>query len=486
MNENRNPRGRKLDHKRVGAKKEYMTNNQQDSGSGSLGDSYVGRSGNLDSSDFSRGQLGQYHRGASQNRMGAGSGYPRRQQNSPSPLSPKETGPNGRLPQTPVKFDEYGNYRASGVLEMHPNGFGFLRDPKDNYVRHRYDPFVSCGAISRLGLREGVHIEADVRPGVGNNGPRVCGIYDVDGMSPEDYVSVPHFDDLTPVTPHDMLRLEWPGGPLSTRVMDVLTPLGKGQRALLVAPPRSGKTMLLQQICQAVCKNYPDVHVTVLLIDERPEEVTDFSRSVDAEVISSSLDCELESHIRLAQFVITRCKRLAEMGKDVFLLLDSITRLARAFNKWVGNTGRTMTGGVDIKAMDVPKKIFSSARQLEDVCDESGKVIRKGGSLTIVGTALIDTGSRMDELIFQEFKGTGNMELVLDRRLADRRIWPAIDVTQSGTRREEMLLSPAELRVASYIRRSLLQRDPVDAMSQLTATLSRFPSNADIVNQILH
>ena len=184
--------------------------------------------------------------------------------------------------------------------------------------------------------------------------------------------------------------------------------------------------------------------------------------------------------------MITRCKRLAEMGKDVFLLLDSITRLARAFNKWVGNTGRTMTGGVDIKAMDVPKKIFSSARQLEDVYDESGKVIRKGGSLTIVGTALIDTGSRMDELIFQEFKGTGNMELVLDRRLADRRIWPAIDVTQSGTRREEMLLSPAELRVASYIRRSLLQRDPVDAMSQLTATLSRFRCNADIVNQLVH
>ena len=355
MNENRNPRGRKLDHRRVGAKKEHMTNNQQYPGS--WGDSYGG------------GQLGQYRRAASPNRMGAGISNQRRPQNSTSPLSPKETGPNANLPPYPVEFDEYGNYRASGVLEMHPNGFGFLRDPEDNYVRHKYDPFVSCGAISRLGLREGAHVTADVRPGVGSNGPRVCAIYDVDGMSPEDYGSVPHFDDLTPVTPHDMLRLEWNGGPLSTRVMDILTPLGKGQRALLVAPPRSGKTMLLQQICQAVCKNYPDVHATVLLIDERPEEVTDFRRSVNAEVISSSLDCELESHIRLAQFVITRCKRLAEMGKDVFLLLDSITRLARAFNKWVGNTGRTMTGGVDIKAMDVPKKIFSSARQLEDVYD---------------------------------------------------------------------------------------------------------------------
>ncbi|MGN0930233.1 MAG: transcription termination factor Rho [Thermoguttaceae bacterium] len=461
-----------------------MTNNQQYSGS--LGDSYGGHSRNLDGSGFPRGQLGQHRKGAPQNRMGAGNSYPRRLQNSASSLSPKETGANANVPPYPLKFDEFGNYRASGVLEMHPNGFGFLRDPEDSYVRHKYDPFVSCGAISRLGLREGVRITADVRKGTPTNGPRVCAIYDVDGMSPEDYVSVPKFDDLTPVTPHDMLRLEWDGGPLSTRVMDVLTPLGKGQRALLVAPPRSGKTMLLQQICQAVRKNYPDIYTTVLLIDERPEEVTDFKRSVDAEVISSSLDCELESHVHLAEFVITRCKRLAEMGKDVFLLLDSITRLARAYNKWVGNSGRTMTGGLDVKAMDTPKKIFSSARQLDDVCDESGKVIRKGGSLTIVGTALIDTGSRMDELIFQEFKGTGNMELVLDRRLADRRIWPAIDVTQSGTRREEMLLSPAELRVASYIRRSLLQRDPVDAMSQLTATLSRFRSNADIVNQLVH
>ncbi|MCF0234875.1 MAG: transcription termination factor Rho, partial [Thermoguttaceae bacterium] len=304
-------------------------------------------------------------------------------------------------------------YPLAGVLELHPNGYGFLRDPKESYVRQLSDPFVPGSVIEKLGLREGVRINGLVQPARGNQGPRVREIYDVDGMNPDDYINIRPFDELTPINPEDWLRLETGQEPVSTRVMDILTPLGKGQRALIVAPPRSGKTMLLQQISRAIRTNYPDIYVIVLLIDERPEEVTDFKRAVDAEVVSSSLDCELESHVRLAQFVIQRCKRLAEMGKDVFLLLDSITRLARAFNKWVGNTGRTMSGGVDIKAMDVPKKIFSSARLNEE-----------GGSLTIVGTALVDTGSRMDELIFQEFKGTGNMELVLDRRLAARRVWP--------------------------------------------------------------
>lgn len=419
-----------------------------------------------------------------------------------NPLAPKKTGPNARSMRSPVPLDENGNYRLTGVLEMHPNGFGFLRDPKDSYVRHLYDPFVACGTIERLGLREGVGVEALVRPARGNTGPRVCAVNKIDGMDPEDYVTVPRFDDLVPITPHEMYRLENPDGPLSTRIMDILTPLGKGQRALIVAPPRSGKTVLLQHICQAIIRNNPDVYVTVLLVDERPEEVTDFrtfvreemsefrqrhegERPATAEVVASSLDCELESHIRLAQFVTKRCKRLAEMGKDVFLLLDSITRLARAYNKWGGNTGRTMTGGLDIKAMDIPKKIFSSARQVEGTYDSDGNVIRRSGSLTIVGTALVDTGSRMDELIFQEFKGTGNMELVLDRRLADRRIWPAIDVNQSGTRHEEKLLNPVELRAASMIRRTLSQGDPIDAMERLSATLPRFKSNADFFAQFL-
>ena len=279
---------------------------------------------------------------------------------------------------------------------------------------------------------------------------------------------------------------------MSTRVMDILTPLGKGQRALIVAPPRSGKTVLLQQICNAVIQNYPNIHVFVLLIDERPEEVTDFRRSVEnivrsvkdanpsepeipkAEVVSSSLDCNLESHVRIAQFIIERCKRLTEEGEDVFLLLDSITRLARAFNKWVGNTGRTMSGGIDIRAMDIPKKIFSSARLGEG-----------SGSLTIVGTALVDTGSRMDELIFQEFKGTGNMELVLDRRLADRRVWPAIDISKSGTRREEKLLPPETLQAVNMLRRVLIPMNPVEAMERLVKELSHYESNTEFFKRFI-
>ena len=465
---------------------------------------------NRSNNDYGRGPSRGYARPT--NNYAASSGpnaFVRRPQRY-NPLSPKKTGSNSRAPQTPIELEADGTYRVRGVLEMHPNGFGFLRDPKDSYVRHLYDPFVACGVIERLHLREGVCLETSVRPARGNTGPRVCSVYSVDGMSPEEYVNTLQFDDLTPMIPAQMYRLETENGPLSTRVMDILTPLGKGQRALIVAPPRSGKTVLLQQISQAIIQNYKDVYLTVLLVDERPEEVTDFRASIreyvskwrsapgaaDAEVVASSLDCELESHIRLAQFVTTRCKRLAEEGKDVFLLLDSITRLARAFNKWGGNSGRTMTGGLDIQAMDIPKKIFASARHFEDrpVLDASGNpvigadgkpMMKKGGSLTIVGTALVETGSRMDELIFQEFKGTGNMELVLDRRLADRRIWPAIDVNQSGTRREEKLLNPAELRAANLIRRTLSQGDPIDAMERLSATLPRFKSNAEFFNQFI-
>ncbi len=280
-------------------------------------------------------------------------------------------------------------------------------------------------------------------------------------------------DLLTPITPEEWYRLETGAQPLSTRVMDLLCPLGKGQRALLVAPPRTGKTVLTQHISNAIAENYPYVNLMVLLIDERPEEVTDMRRSVNGEVLASSLDCDVESHVRLAQLTIERCKRLAEMGKDVFLLMDSITRLARAFNKWVGNTGRTRSGGVDIKAMDIPKTLFATARAFEE-----------GGSLTVVGTALIDTGSRMDDLIFQEFKGTGNMEVVLDRRLSDRRIWPAIDIDQSGTRREEKLLTPDMLHAATMLRRTLSSMHPVDAMEQLTTKLAKFKSNDEFIGLI--
>jgi transcription termination factor Rho len=362
---------------------------------------------------------------------------------------------------------------GSGILELHPNGYGFLRNPDNNYVREMTDPFVPGSMIEKYRLREGLLIHGMVQAGRRQQGPRLREITDVDGMPPDDYKNVKTFDELTPINPENWLQLEVGPEPLTTRVMDLLTPLGKGQRALIVAPPRTGKTILLQHISLGISTNYPDVKLIVLLIDERPEEVTDMKRAVKGEVVASSLDCDIESHVRLSQLVVERCKRMAEMGKDVVLLMDSITRLARAFNKWVGNTGRTMSGGVDIKAMDIPKKLFATARLFEE-----------GGSLTIVGTALVDTGSRMDELIFQEFKGTGNMELVLDRKLADRRVWPAIDISQSGTRREEKLLPPETLRAVTMLRRTLSTMHPVDAMEQLTAQLAKRKTNQEFIKLI--
>ena len=360
-----------------------------------------------------------------------------------------------------------------GLLELHPNGYGFLRSPLNNYSRERSDPFVPGTMIEKYDLREGVLIRGTVQQARKQQGPRLREILDVDGLPPEEYADVKSFDGLTPINPHEWLQMESGPTPLTTRVMDLLTPVGKGQRALIVAPPRTGKTVMLQHISHGISENHPDLKLIVLLIDERPEEVTDMRRNVNGEVIASSLDQDVESHVRLSQLIVERCKRLAELGQDVFLLLDSITRLARAFNKWVGNTGRTMSGGVDIKAMDVPKKLFATARAFEE-----------GGSLTVVGTALIDTGSRMDELIFQEFKGTGNMELVLDRKLADRRIWPSIDITQSGTRREELLLEPETLHAVTMLRRTLTTMHYVDAMEQLTKQLGIRESNEEFIKLI--
>ena len=360
-----------------------------------------------------------------------------------------------------------------GLLELHPNGYGFLRSPQNNYSRERSDPFVPGTMIDRFGLRPGVIIRGILQQARKQQGPRLREIVDVEGGPPEEYMSVKSFEDLTAINPEQWLRLETGPEPLTTRVMDLVTPLGKGQRALIVAPPRTGKTVMLQHISQGIAKNYPELTLIVLLIDERPEEVTDMRRNVNGEVVASSLDQDVESHIRISQLILERCRRLAERGKDVFLLMDSITRLARAFNKWVGNTGRTMSGGVDIKAMDVPKKLFATARAFEE-----------GGSLTVIGTALIDTGSRMDELIFQEFKGTGNMELVLDQKLADRRVWPSIDISQSGTRREELLHDPDTLRAVTALRRTLTSMHHVDAMEQLTRQLERFKTNEEFVQLI--
>lgn len=366
---------------------------------------------------------------------------------------------------------------GEGILEMHPNGYGFLRSQDNNYSRERSDPFVPGTMIERFGLRQGIFIRGMVQQARRQQGPRVREITDVDGMPPEDYLEVKNFDSLTAINPDQWLRLECGREPITNRVIDLLAPLGKGQRALIVAPPRSGKTVMMQHMANGIATNHPDVKLIVLLVDERPEEVTDMRRNVlSGEVVASSLDMDVDSHVRLSQLVIDRAKRLAEMGQDVFLLLDSITRLARAFNKWVGSTGRgraTMSGGLDVKAMDIPKKLFATARAFQE-----------GGSLTIVGTALVDTNSRMDEAIFQEFKGTGNMELVLDRRLADRRVWPSIDISQSGTRREELLHDEETLETVTMLRRTLSSMHPVDAMEQLVKQLGRFESNAEFLKLI--
>ena len=409
-------------------------------------------------------------RGGGGNRGGGGG---RRRRNSGGGYRNNGQGRRSDRNSEPAEIDDSELTEGTGLLELHPNGYGFLRSSNNNYARERTDPFVPGTMIEKFSLRPGVMIRGMVQPGRRQQGPRLREILDIDGIAPDDYAEIKRFDELTPINPDHWYKLETGPEPLTTRVMDLLTPLGKGQRALIVAPPRSGKTIMLQHISHGIAENHPDSKLIVLLIDERPEEVTDMRRSVNGEVIASSLDEDIESHVRLSQLVIERCRRLAELGQDVFLLMDSITRLARAFNKWVGNTGRTMSGGVDIKAMDIPKKLFATARSFEE-----------GGSLTIVGTALVDTGSRMDELIFQEFKGTGNMELVLDRKLADRRVWPAIDISQSGTRREELLLSPETLHAVTMLRRTLTSMHHVEAMEQLTKQLGRFKTNDEFITLI--
>jgi transcription termination factor Rho len=334
------------------------------------------------------------------------------------------------------------------------------------------DPFVPGPLIQKFGLREGLMVAGPAESAKKGNGPRLARVEHIEGQAPERYARR-EFDDLTPVDPHEQVKLETGPEPLTTRVMDMLTPIGKGQRGLIVAPPRTGKTILLQHIAQAVAINHPEVHLIMLLIDERPEEVTEMRRLVKGQVVASSYDRDTASHVRSAELVIERAKRLAEQGEQVFVLLDSITRLSRAYNKAVGNSGRTMSGGIDSRAMEVPRRLFGSARVFEE-----------GGSLTVIGTALIDTGSRMDDYIFQEFKGTGNMELVLDRRLADRRIFPAIDISQSGTRKEERILPAETHQRVTLLRRSLSSLKPVEAMEGLVSQLGKYPSNAAFLEKV--
>ena len=360
----------------------------------------------------------------------------------------------------------------SGVLEMHPKGYGFLRDPRRNYRVGQDDVYVGSPLLARFQLRPGVHLTGRIEAAPRGQGPRLAELTEIEGRAPEQNLGLRAFDELTAVDPFDRLRLETGPEPLGPRVMDLLTPIGKGQRGLIVAPPRTGKTVLLQHLAAAVATNHPELHLIVLLVDERPEEVTEMRRSVRGEVIASSNDHAPEEHIRLAQLAVDRAKRIAERGGQVLILLDSLTRLARAYNKG-SNSGRTMSGGVDIRALDVPKKLFGAARTFDE-----------GGSLTVLATCLIETGSRMDEIIFQEFKGTGNMELVLDRKLSDRRLWPAIDILQSGTRKEERLLDAQTLARVALLRRTLADMKPVEAMESLVRQLAKFPSNAAFLERI--
>ena len=359
--------------------------------------------------------------------------------------------------------------RGEGVLEILPEGYGFLRSQDWNYLYGPDDIYVSPSQIKRFDLRTGDTVMGQVRPP--KEGERYLALLKVESVNFEEPDRTKHriaFDNLKPRYPDERITLERAAGELSMRVVDLLAPIGKGQRGLIVAPPKAGKTILLQKLANSISENHPEITLIVLLIDERPEEVTDMEENVKAEVISSTFDEPPDRHVQVADMVIEKAKRLVEHGKDVVILLDSITRLARAHNVVVPHSGKILSGGVDANALQKPKRFFGAARNIE-----------KGGSLTILATALIDTGSRMDEVIFEEFKGTGNMELVLDRRLADRRIWPAIDIQKSGTRKEELLMDKDELNRVYLLRNFLADMPPVEAIEFLLERMKRTKSNKE-------
>jgi transcription termination factor Rho len=363
---------------------------------------------------------------------------------------------------------------ADGVLETLPDGYGFLRSPDYNYLPGPDDIYVSPSQIKRFGLRTGDTVSGQIRPPKENE--RFFALLKVEAVNfenPEAAKSKILFDNLTPLYPDARVKLETNPRELSPRIMDMLTPLGKGQRGLIVAQPKTGKTTLLQQLANSMSKNHPEIKMIVLLIDERPEEVTDMERSVQAEVISSTFDEPPERHVQVADMVLEKSKRLVEYGQDVVILLDSITRLARAHNAVVPHSGKILSGGLDATALERPKRFFGAARNIEE-----------GGSLTIIATALIDTGSRMDEVIFEEFKGTGNMELVLDRRLSDRRTFPAIDLNRSGTRKEELLLSETELNRIWILRKFLSELSSVEAMEFILERMRGTKSNKEFLDSM--
>ncbi len=370
-----------------------------------------------------------------------------------------------------AQTEKNGLIFGEGVLEILPDGFGFLRAPSYNYLPGPDDIYVSPSQIRRFDLHTGDTISGQVRPP--KESERYFALLKVEAINfenPELAKDKILFDNLTPLYPDERIHLETKSEDVSTRIMDLLTPIGKGQRGLIVAPPRTGKTMLLQSIAHSITQNHPEIILIVLLIDERPEEVTDMQRSVKGEVVSSTFDEPASRHVQVAEMVIEKAKRLVEHKRDVVILLDSITRLARAYNTIVPPSGKVLSGGVDSNALQKPKRFFGAARNIEE-----------GGSLTIIATALVDTGSRMDEVIFEEFKGTGNMEIHLDRRLVDKRVFPAIDVNRSGTRKEELLLDEYELNRVWVLRKVLNPLSPVDSMELLIEKIKETQTNADFL-----
>ena len=373
-----------------------------------------------------------------------------------------------------IQAKKKGNIFASGVLEVLPDGYGFLRSQDYSYLPGPDDIYVSHSQIKRFKLRTGHQISGQVRPPKDNE--RFFALLRVDtisGEAPEKTRNIIYFDNLTPLFPEEHIKLETTQKEYSTRTIDLLAPIGKGQRGLIVAQPKTGKTMLLQKIANAITTNDTDIQVIILLIDERPEEVTDMSRSVDAVVIGSTFDEPAERHVQISEMVIEKAKRMVESGQDVVILLDSLTRLARAYNTVIPHSGKILTGGVDSNALHKPKRFFGAARNVE-----------AGGSLTIIATALIDTGSRMDEVIFEEFKGTGNQELVLDRALSDRRVYPSIDVKRSGTRKEEQLMGRKDLSRIWLLRKLLDEMTNVEAMEFLLEKLNHTKSNREFLDSM--
>ena len=370
-----------------------------------------------------------------------------------------------------AQTEQSGFIFSEGVLEVLPDGFGFLRAPDYNYLPGPDDIYVSPSQIRKFDLQTGDTVSGQIRPP--KEGERYFALIKVEAVNfepPDQAREKLFFENLTPLYPQEAFHLETVGENLSARVMDLMIPIGKGQRGLIVAPPRTGKTMLLQNIAQSVAQNHPEVFLIVLLIDERPEEVTDMQRSVQGEVISSTFDEPAQRHVQVAEMVIEKAKRLVEHKKDVLILLDSVTRLARAYNTVIPPSGKVLSGGLDSNALQKPKRFFGAARNIEE-----------GGSLTIISTALIDTGSRMDDVIFEEFKGTGNMEIHLDRKLVDKRVFPAIDIQKSGTRKEELLIPRDDLNRIWVLRKVLNPLSPVEAMELLLDKMAKTKSNADFL-----